>query len=813
MSARGRCAWALAIGAAGCSNESSIALTFPNEVARSALRRLVIEAHDPDSGAASRAARDCSTFLGQAAKGERPLGMPVQGSFECKSDPCAPDWYGDKELTKVESGKRIVYVLGFASIEEGATPYLEGCSDRFDSTGSADERTEVPIDLGLVIPTSARLVKAAGDRQVGRAGDLLGVPLTIRVEADPPSGSGGSYPIPGVPLVFTSKSAELVIQSGDGTRHALESDRLGIGAIQLRLPDHPIRGEVDVEASALEATLVSGRARATFTVSVTAPIALPTVDSIVNRPAGRRSIGAALGQIIPGGSPELAVLDCEGPEAGCRAGTHAVAPFGRTTLTVHTDLTEAKTEVPVEAPAAGLGILPAGIIAADLTSAAGDELAIADGRRASCQSRTCAPNAPCACYRPDPSIAIDCPCEGAEVLLLSAHGPRIELDARRTMTGSNAVGLAAVAQDDRSDRLSIVIAAQGRSKHERPCAKNGGCMLPWEGGSCDPADPGHTCGCPPRERCECYGSGCEAADAVGICVAQDKMLDQLGHRPSGELYNRFGCQQPRLVCDKADTARSTCDCLDSELGNTCSERDGCGCRIPDQIRLGESDSPLPPNGVAAGALRDRDDWDLVVPTLGGIGLVESKPSLRYDWSDQPIINATLHAAAIAQMDGELANEGPDSPADVVWYSRDACTEEPNFVEQCPIWQPLAQGKTAAGCLGIYSTAGARSLLELDSDAPGACRRHLLEYAPDGLCLADFNADDAIDVAVASRALAAVQVFAGDGRGGLLDPPESIDLPGGMGGPMVCGDVDGDGRTDVVVLEANGSAIHLIRSGS
>ena len=58
MSALGRCAWAtaLAIGATGCSNESSIALTFPNEVARSSMRRLVVEAHDPDSGAASRAA-------------------------------------------------------------------------------------------------------------------------------------------------------------------------------------------------------------------------------------------------------------------------------------------------------------------------------------------------------------------------------------------------------------------------------------------------------------------------------------------------------------------------------------------------------------------------------------------------------------------------------------------------------------------------------------------------------------------------------------------------------------------------------------
>ncbi|MEL7367513.1 MAG: hypothetical protein AAFN74_01280 [Myxococcota bacterium] len=201
----GLVALGLCFGEMGCADgEGSIALVFPNDVVRSAIRRLRVEAYSPDSGGTGLSDRTCSDFIGEARIGMDPLGTPVRGDYQCP-EPCADGWFTDLSLGKVPAGRQIIYVLAYASNLEGQMPILEGCSDGFDSTEESGSFENVNIDLDFVLPDGTRLVKAAGDRQVGRGDSTLGTPLTVEVQADAPI-SGAPYVIPGLPVVFESES-------------------------------------------------------------------------------------------------------------------------------------------------------------------------------------------------------------------------------------------------------------------------------------------------------------------------------------------------------------------------------------------------------------------------------------------------------------------------------------------------------------------------------------------------------------------------------------------------------------------------------
>jgi len=95
---------------------------------------------------------------------------------------------------------------------------------------------------------------------------------------------------------------------------------------------------------------------------------------------------------------------------------------------------------------------------------------------------------------------------------------------------------------------------------------------------------------------------------------------------------------------------------------------------------------------------------------------------------------------------------------------------------------------------------------------GGCRRHHLNFLPDGMCTGEFNGDGNIDVALAARDRGSVYIFSGDGRGGLLDPPDEMQLPsGGVGGPIACGDIDGDDLDDIAVANAASGSVYLLRT--
>jgi hypothetical protein len=121
---------------------------------------------------------------------------------------------------------------------------------------------------------------------------------------------------------------------------------------------------------------------------------------------------------------------------------------------------------------------------------------------------------------------------------------------------------------------------------------------------------------------------------------------------------------------------------------------------------------------------------------------------------------------------------------------------------------------ALGCVGVFYTDRQQSLFELGSPSEGGCRRYDLTFTPDAMCAGDFNGDRAIDVAITDEESDKLYVMAGDGFGGLLDPPAELPLPapGAKGGPITCGRIDGDDKDDVVVVNKENGDVYIMRTG-
>jgi VCBS repeat protein len=852
--------------------EKSIALYFPNEEARKATQRIRVEAHNPDTGGASTGARDCGDFLGLAKQGKPPLGSPIPGEFPFP-------FTQNEELNKVPVGKQIIYVLAFASSDEMAPAILEGCTDKFDSKGGKEQCQDVAVDLKVVLPDNARLVKVAGDRQVGRPGEHLAVPLRVRVDAESPA-SNGTYSIPGVPVTFTTQDPEFSIVDATGTDLPTVTDEKGEAKADVKLPPTAKTGDITARAMDLDDSAHPDRGQQTFSLSVTEEVNFPS-QSVIG--GSDIPIGVGLGHVTGGIGPDLVVLSCIGNVQTCVPGANASTPYGKTKLAVYANLASQPSQVSVTALPEGYGILPAGLAVADFVPPLGrDDIAVLNSRRADCQSRRCERGKECACYgKPE---GTPCACEGAEVELFSEMNGSIVFKERATLTASNAVGMIAI-RSMGGRYLDLAIASQGRTTNFRPCSLVNRC-LPYESRDCrmDPercsctavndCEPngqyclnGPNCdchaltgggaldagadpcaerenprgfGCPPGERCEC--PGCSATEDNGVCIARDKIVDLLANRwngsgggpqpcgpgvtlgscPAGQLclsgrcvdrsfYNRGGCNNPLVSCDNANARNDkSCKCLDDYNGNTCNGMDGCGCSIPDRIFIGDIDAPTLPYSVAGGALRTQEDWDLIVPAISGMELIEAQPVQRtFRWKGEPIVNAPITQAIVVSLDSKI-----DDAQDVVWVAGAACLTGSNFERACPTFRDPPMGTEARGCIGVYYTDKQASVFELRTPVTGGCRRYFLPFAPDGICPGHFNGDPYIDIAISSRESNKLQVLNGDGRGGLLDPPKEFPLPGaGTGGPVACGDVDGDGKDDVVVVNARTGEVYVLRTGA
>lgn len=817
--------FALCSLAACGSGEQSIALIFPNDAARTATQRIVIEAHSPDTGTASTNDRDCMSFLGAAKEGRPIQGAAVRGDYQYP-------FSLDQELTQVPSGRQIIYVTAFSSREDEAPAILEGCTSDFDSDGGGDDHVEVEVRLQVVLPASARLVKAQGDRQVGREGEELPVPLKVRVEAESPM-NATSYVIPGVAVELTSNTDGFTFEGGSMQLETY-TDAKGEASVRVKLPNMSGTGEILARAPELDDPDKPGdedRFTQAFSVSVTERVELPS-SAVID--GSGIPIAVAFGQVTGGVDKELIVLSCDGSARACTPGSFAMKDpnFGTTRLSVYTSLSSNVTPYPVRTPNAGFGILPSGLAVTDLVGPdlARDEIAIVNSRRADCQARTCTPGQPCACYDPPNG---ECPCEGSELLIMRDLNGGIEIDTRQTLTASNAIAVAPYTRLGGSFK-NLAIAAQGRSRNTRPCSLQTHCRAN-DGPTCE--DNPETCGCPAEELCEC--GGCSTTTEPGVCVARDKIVDLFSNRwneeptaapcsptaQNGRCANteeicyrgtcvrrgmqarNDGCRSPVVSCDKSDPDLSTCSC---EMNGVmlCSGTDFCGCKIPDRVYVGNAHTPRFPYSITAGEIDESDNWDIIVPSDGGLELIEARTSQNtFGWTSSPTLNAPIHQAAIVQLDS-----ASDQAGDVVWISREKCLRGSNPERACPLFRELPEGTEAKGCTGVFYTNHKQSLFELSSPSEGGCQRYELAFSPDSMCTGDFNGDNALDLAIASNDENRVFIMNGDGFGGLLDPPAEIMLPGGAtGGPIACGRIDGDQKDDIVVVSRATGDAYVLRT--
>ncbi len=800
-------AWSLSLLAACGPGDAAISLVFPNSVARQSIRRLRVESFNPGTGSVASTDRDCSYFEPLAAEGRDPAGTPVRGDYSCNQDPCPEDWFAGLELPKVPRSRQILYVLAYpgSGTDARPVPTLQGCSDRFDGSGDKGE-TSISVPLTFVLPRTARLVKVAGDRQVGRAGETLGVPLTVAIEADAPGEQGGRYPIPGMEVVFSSDTPGFRLLGGpDSSRVTVFTDVEGRASVSVQLPEVAGAGQVLAQAPAL-ALVENVRSEDTFSVSVTELVRLRTTESI-DLGTNDRGISMALGHFDNNSSIDLAVLGCAGSAEGCRSGIDATAPFGTTRLTVLKDVGSPAIRASVDANG-DWGILPAGVIAGDFMRGGNQEIALLGSRRGDCQARVCRQGQRCPCWGVPYGGA--CPCEGSEVRIATVEDNNVRQRRRMTMTGSNAVGLSVLRIPGQAFD-SIAVVAQGRRNNPQPCSRATSCLPPATAMCADPVD----CGCPPGESC-CTDDpevcGCPPGETCsdgspGQCLAQDQIVDLLTPIQAGaDLVNKEGCQEPRILCNR--NGFKECTCNDSARGNPCSGTDECSCSVPEKILIGAGRSPARPRGVSAGPLKSQDAWDIVVPSDGGLELLAARTG-SFRWQEQPIVNAPIHAILLADID--TAVEGP-RVADAVWFARAPCLKAPNFLDQCPVARALPADEEK-GCLGVVYNDGRASIFGLRPPEFGGCRRHSLPFAPDGICVGNFNGDEHLDVVLSAGTSDKVFVYSGDGKGGLLDPPAPLELPpGGQGGPLACGDMDADGRDDIAVSNLARGAVYLLRSG-
>ncbi|MEL7367514.1 MAG: hypothetical protein AAFN74_01285 [Myxococcota bacterium] len=569
----------------------------------------------------------------------------------------------------------------------------------------------------------------------------------------------------------------------------MATDSEGRATVDVSLPAQSGTGFVRAASDAL-AGVRNAQDIVRFAVSVTPPTQFNSVE-VIQRTAGR-PVAVRLGNLAPGGTLDAALVTCEGSETDCDLAPIIDTP-GRTALTVIRDIGSASRRalsVPVD-----LGILPVDLQLTNMREPrATQEIAVLNARRDSCQQRACPLDRPCACFGLAPGAP--CPCEGSEIRLFQVSGDDVTETGLHTLTASNGVGMTVLPGGTGFD--SLVVASRGRMRNERPCSRINSCNLPNVTDTPEFCESNPLqCGCPPNEFCEC--DDCSANSAIGFCRANDKILDFLSVREQTEVpYNEGGCQNWVSACGQG--IENICECRDQSIrGGRCDASDACGCSVPSQVRLGELSAPEVPLGIVAGALRPGEDFDLVVPSVGGLGLAQSAGGrLPFTYLGSPSMNAPIDTAVVTQLDEAVESNLPTIPPDVVWIAKSRCTN--GFEDFCPRINTNGDSGPLRGCLGVYFTAGQDSVFNLRPPTEGGCRRHDLAFEPAGLCVGRFNSDDHVDVAVASETRTDVLIFAGDGRGGLLDPPEQIALPGGdRGGPLACGRLDADAFDDIVVM--------------
>jgi hypothetical protein len=615
----------------------------------------------------------------------------------------------DSVEIEVPSSAREIVARAFAESRDDP-PFLAGCTDRFEPEGD-----EPNIDLLLrhVPYPTLTLVAASGHRQVGRPGELLPIPLAARAQAV--NEQGRVFPIPGIEVRFRLV-AGAAFTLGDG-RPLIDASTGadGIASVGLTLPSAlPPIGMRTATVIGMSPAIADREVALTAGVAAEIELAERTIPfAAIGAPSGLaagRITGDRLDLVVAGASGLSVVID----------------PLGASSSITTADV----------------GVAPVGAVAADVIAGGRDEIAVANARRAAS--------------------------EGAELRIFRYEGASLRPIQRYVMTGSNAVGLAAVRT---GEGTSIAIATSGRSESGAPCSPPGSCQAM----------------CPPGELCG-PESLCVAADDLVVLFDRDRSAP-------GRLAERGGCHRFTAECDViARTSSFDCDLpADSDR----SDMDDCGCEVLAGIRLGAWSAPAAPRGIAAASLLGPATDDLVIPTVAGLAFFEQQ-SAGFTAHDPPTLqHASTYAATID------LNGADDPLTDVLWIEPGPCVSGPSIDAACPLARPPPPSHAA--CLGVYQSDGATPVYMIEPPKIGECRRHGIPFVPSGLCAGDLDGDGTNDVVILDPA-GAVNVYSGDGTGGLLDPPAVS--PVSEAGPMICVDLDEDGTSEVVVAGTS-DRLHIL----
>ena len=802
----------------GCGSEVSIVLRFPNEVARQATERLVVELF-PTAGRSDA----CADHLGRAASSTPPLAtQTARGDFAFEGDGRA------LVLPKVPATSQIVYVVGYATTEQPAIPVLEGCTDGFDPGGGRGEHEDVEVVLNTVYPRNTVLRTVEGDLQVGRPGEQLLRPLTVIVEA---ARQSVPYGLPGVPVRFTGSGGFEI--EGDPVRL---TDADGRASVVVRAPlatdvapvvfdssahEAYVRASatVDLPATVDVAAAVDSKLSRRFHLSVTSRLEMGVVSYLAG-PSDRSGtpiqvlVSPVAGRVEGGAieyTPAAWVLTCDHAEAShCLAGDRAVAPFGSTRLFLVRDLltTPNRTDV----TGADFGVLPMALwvsgASADRTST---ELLLLNSREPPCGNgmTSCVPD------------AADLENERGVVRLISTDADGVSLTSTTVrLDGKNAVAMADVPDlvdgDDAVHTIGIAVA--GRANNPQACSTRAVCAAAT---TTDCENHPETCLCPVGERCECPGC---AADELGVCVASDRLIDfvtMLDHK----LGSRRLCEDEVRTCDLANVDDSSCVC--GKGGPVCPHTggngatDGCGCLIAERPWIGGrvdvGGGASRPRRMAAGPIEYGGGEPAVLIASDSVGGVDVMRRTSFgtdfgrslEWLARPTFNLSTAFVDLVNLDSIV-----DQRLDILWLSDEPCSDGLTESRACPVVNP--EDTNHKGCIGVAVTSRALSLDDttvFDLPQEGVCARYRMPVAPDGYCVADLNRDGVLDVAVSSGESDAVLVYAGNGLGGLSVPPESFDL-GGPGGLSDCFDVDGDehagGGPELIVVDKASGALRVLK---
>lgn len=763
---------ALLGGVAACDDGGGrLTLVFPNEPARAAVRRVRVDLRT------SALTNPCELILARSEI------VPVDSEvFEasCPVDAagaCRDGWLDQLSIPGLLPSATAIEVRGYFSEDDAAWPVVAGCVQDFDP-----ERPEVTVRLGVYVRRNSPVQVRRGHAATGAPGEESAVPLSARVRSFPRDGTARDfYDVAGVTFVFEVVQGDLRFADGS-SRAEVVAGLDGVAAAPYR------RGELGTSEVVVSVPFEEDDPRPGPPVSVFIS-AVPEVDLNVGPPrAGLegRPVAVRVDDVDEDGALDAILLGCRG-EGACAPGegSEPDEAFGETELrlVLGVDGSDARrTE-----PAPGLGWSPVGLAGGrGLTGddARRPDIVVAEARDRGCEVRTCPADGPCACVRAEDGSP--CRCEAGVVHLRRWDRGAWEtpFPAARGLSTDNVIGAAAFEGPPLGDaQPGLAVATRGRIAHRQPCAAASSCPSDCSGREACRQLQGRLRCLPPPPEVRLLRAGPEAWADLASCGCLNEQVDCVPEPPFDE---------------------QTCAGMERLWWTT----DPCGRRRSNPVELSPS---VVPRSFAVARVRDRDALDLL---FGGDRTVEIVSVFADErrQSNSILLERPVDGAMGLQLDPLIDDVVPLAPVDqtrargdLVWWSRNPCDAR---ADRCP---RVYASPSARGCVGAAVTGGRPDVAGLDYGDAMHCRQLDLEIAPEHAIRGDFNRDGSIDLVLAEEGQPTLIFLLGDGRGGWSVPPRTPTLPAGVvGGPMASADVDGDGFSEIVMVDASSGAVHVLR---